>query len=82
MLSSKKGRDVLELVPHDKTLTETDGPYVKVGRSAAKPLDVKQVLEAISDMWGRPVASVEAQVAANYRMLFSSVGICGECDHP
>lgn len=82
MLSTKKGRDVLELVPHEKILTETDGPYVKVGRTAAKPLDMKQVLEAIGDMWGQPVASVEAQVAANYRTLCSSVGISGECDHP
>jgi TatD DNase family protein len=82
MLLSKKGQDIVRLVPETRILTETDGPYVKVGRTAAKPLDVKEVLERMGDIWGRPVASAEAQVAANYRTLCMAVGIQNESDHP
>jgi TatD DNase family protein len=82
MLLSKKGQDILRLVPEARILTETDGPYVKVGRTAAKPLDVKEVLAGIGGIWGRPVASVEAQVAANYRTLCTAVGIPNESDYP
>jgi TatD DNase family protein len=78
MLVSKTGRSVLERVPHDRILTETDGPYVKVGGTAARPLDVKQVLAGIADAWGVSADDVEAQVTDNYRELCASLGVPNE----
>src|SRR5690606_27806319 len=51
MLASKKGRSVLETVPRERVLTETDGPYVKVGKRAAMPSDVRQIIEGIAEVW-------------------------------
>lgn len=75
MVTTQKGRTLLSLVPHDRILTETDGPYVKVGGRAAKPCDVARVLSGIADVWGESAEDVEAQVSSNYRQLCDSLGI-------
>jgi TatD DNase family protein len=75
MVTTQKGRTLLSLVPRDRILTETDGPYVKVGGRPAKPCDVEKVLSGIADVWGGSAENVEAQVAENYTQLCKSLGI-------
>lgn len=78
MLASQKGRAIVQRVPRDRVLTETDGPYVKIGRDAAKPSDVKQVLSSIAVIWAVSAVDAEVQVARNYERLCASVGIANE----
>lgn len=75
MLASKKGRSVLERVPRERILTETDGPYVKIGRAAAKPTDTKQVLQGMGDVWDLAEEDVEMLITGNYQELCASLGI-------
>ncbi len=75
MVTTQKGRSLLSLVPRDRILTETDGPYVKIGGRPAKPCDVGKVLSGIADVWGGSTEDVEAQVADNYTHLCGSLGI-------
>lgn len=75
MVESTKGRDVLERVPRDRILTESDGPYVKIGRRPAGPLDMKRVLLGIADAWGVSEDEAESQVSINYKGLCESIGI-------
>ena len=75
MVTTQKGRSLLSLVPRDRILTETDGPYVKIGGRPAKPSDVKNVLSGIADVWGTSDENVEAQVAENFTQLCQSLGI-------
>lgn len=75
MVTTQKGKSLLSLVPHDRILTETDGPYVKIGSRPAKPCDVKSVLCGIADAWGASVEDVEAQVTENFTQLCQSFGI-------
>ncbi|TWU08383.1 putative deoxyribonuclease YcfH [Stieleria varia] len=75
MLKSKSGQAIIETVPRDRVLTETDGPYIKIGRRAARPSDVDDVLSGIADFWGAEKAEVELQVAANFSTLCSLVSV-------
>lgn len=75
MVTTQKGKSLLSLVPRDRILTETDGPYVKVGSRPAKPCDVKDVLCGIADVWGASAEDVEAQVTENFMQLCRSLGI-------
>lgn len=75
MVTTQKGKSLLELVPRNRILTETDGPYVKIGSRPAKPSDVKAVLCGIADAWGASVEDVEAQVTDNFTQLCRSLGI-------
>jgi TatD DNase family protein len=75
MVTTQKGKTLLSLVPHDRILTETDGPFVKVEGRAAKPSDVVRVLSGIADVWAESTEDVEAQVSDNYTQLCDSLGI-------
>jgi TatD DNase family protein len=75
MVTTQKGRSLLSLVPRDRILTETDGPYVKIGGRPAKPCDVKNVLSGIAEVWGASAVDVEAQVTENFTQLCRSLGI-------
>jgi TatD DNase family protein len=75
MVTTQKGRTLLALVPRDRILTETDGPYVKVGSRPAQPSDVKSILSSIAEVWGESTEDVEAQVGDNYTQLCDSLDI-------
>jgi TatD DNase family protein len=40
MIRSQSGQRLLREIPGDRILTETDGPFVKVGSGPARPSDV------------------------------------------
>ena len=75
MLTSQSGQRVIETVPRDRILTESDGPYVKIGREAAKPSDISTVLAGIGKSWDVAADEVESIVAANFGELCSSLGV-------
>jgi len=69
MVTTQKGKSLLSFVPRERILTETDGPYVKVGSRPANPRDVKNALYGIADVWGTSAEEVEAQVSENFTRL-------------
>ena len=54
---------------------------MKIESKAAKPADVKRVLEGIACMWEVPVDEVEAQIASNFKGLCAVFGIRIEDAH-
>ena len=42
---------------------------MKINREAARPFDVKQVLEGIAETWGVSADDVETQVDSNFEEL-------------
>ena len=66
MIRSQKGAEIISRLPEDRVLTESDGPYVKIGRRPAEPSDVRLVVEALSESWGVSVDAAERQVHDNF----------------
>jgi TatD DNase family protein len=77
MISSGRGRSVVERVPPDRVLTETDGPHVRVDERPAKPSDVRIVVDYLSDAWSLPAAEVESKIMANFRRVIEHLGSVG-----
>jgi TatD DNase family protein len=50
MLTSAKGRQLVAKIPLDRLLTETDGPFVKVRASVARPRDVAGVVSELAEL--------------------------------
>lgn len=73
MLLSKKGRAIVERIPSERALTESDGPFVSVGKRTITPADIKLVEEGLARIWGRPPLAVRASVAQNFRRLIETV---------
>ncbi len=69
MVRSKNGQRIIGRIPRDRILTETDGPYVKVGNRAAEPTDVRVVLEYLAKQWETSSGEAEGQVWENYQRI-------------
>lgn len=51
MLDTKKGLELAKLIPKEKLLTETDGPFAMLKKESLKPGEVKFAEEIIGGMW-------------------------------
>jgi TatD DNase family protein len=71
MLKAKKSRDLIQRVPLERILTETDGPFIKVGSNPATPLDIPGIVESLSSLWNKPLEITIATVADNFHTLLS-----------
>jgi len=69
MIRSNKGRRIIERIPPERVLTETDGPYVKVKGRPAEPGDVKAIVDYLKDVWDKSFQEVEKTIELNFRIL-------------
>lgn len=71
MMSSKKGRDTIKLIPKDRILTETDGPFSKLYGKNLFPWDIDKAILGISKIWGCNSDFVENKIEENFRKIIS-----------
>lgn len=67
MIRSDKGKAIIRRMPRDRILTETDGPYVQIGRRPAVPADAAMVEEFLADDWGQSAEEIGHQIRQNLR---------------
>ncbi len=73
MLRSKKGRKLVQAMPHERVLTETDGPFASEGKLPLMPWDVRLAEERLAEVWECTATIVEEHLANNLRALTSAV---------
>ena len=71
MLRSKKGRTLVSLMPRDRVLTETDGPFTQVNGSSAYPWHAALAIEELAAIWEIPGAQAGPMLRENLRSLVS-----------
>lgn len=69
MMRSSAGRARIEAMPRSRILTESDGPFVRIGDRAVVPADTDLVLEQLARMWGQDPSEVAAKVRANFNEM-------------
>lgn len=69
MLRTKKGRALIEAIPRDRLLTETDGPYGKVGRLPASPAAIPETVDSLASTWGVPHGRARSVIWENWTTL-------------
>ena len=74
MVISKKGQAIIEHIPKENILTETDGPYLQIKGRPAQPKDISLVIEYLANLWSVSQSEVENQVESNYKEIISRVG--------
>lgn len=74
MVRSQKGRHVAARIPPERTLSETDGPYVTGRDGPATPVDVAAVVEYLAATWSAAREAVEERLLINLRSLLPSLG--------
>lgn len=73
MIRSKSGQRLIQLLPRDRVLTETDGPYSRVGSRESRPTDIPRVVKGLADIWGLQEHEAAVMVVQNMARLYSSV---------
>ncbi len=62
---------MLETLPRDRILLETDCPYLGPDRERDnEPANVRHTLDYAAELWGVPANEVEAQLSQNFEALF------------
>jgi TatD DNase family protein len=75
MILSEKGKKVIARIPPDRLLTETDGPYIKIGREPARPWDVQLVENYLSNIWNIQREEVRGLVWLNLQTILQKLGL-------
>jgi TatD DNase family protein len=77
MLTSPQKIRLIERLPQDKILTESDGPFIKMGKSLMSPKDIGKVVEKIARLWSVDEASAALIIRNNLKNLVSTVSVRG-----
>lgn len=65
MIRTKSGQTIIQCIPRERILTETDGPFVKIKKLPAVPTDVKHVHRYLSKSWNCELIQVQRQLDQN-----------------
>lgn len=72
MLKSSAGRRLIQELPRDRILTETDGPFILLAGRPAVPWDVGETIQALAGLWETDVVRAKQLVWANFRHALES----------
>ena len=82
MLRSRSGQRLLERVPHDRVLLESDGPYADVDGRPAEPADLAATVHELGAVWGHSPQRAAERLHANLRTLLRTLGFGTVGDGP
>lgn len=69
MLRSKKGRTLIEKMPRDRILTESDGPFAQIDDHPAMPWDTELAIQGLADLWGLEITNTKGIILRNLERL-------------
>ncbi len=73
MLGSKAGTAIISVLPRDRVLTETDGPFLKVSGRAAVPGDVMSCFPRLAGLWRVTPEEARRITVDNFRRCLQTV---------
>lgn len=80
MLETKSGRALVEGMPRDRVLTESDGPFAQVSGRPSVPWDVASTVDAMADLWSVEPDVLRRTLSENLRRLANALPLGGEGD--
>jgi TatD DNase family protein len=75
MTRTVKGRKLIDRIPRERVLVETDGPYVKVGINIAEPRDVWVVINDLAAAWSLTPSEAARLIEGNLRQLVGATDL-------
>lgn len=75
MINTTHGRKIIDRLPFDRVLTETDGPFVKMEKRTAYPKDVSLVENYLSEIWQMNKFDTSKNIKNNFHKLINPLKI-------
>ena len=69
MLGSENGKKLVQRMPSERILTESDGPFAQLNGQAVMPWHVERAIHELSAIWLLPPAKVIKTIEDNLRSL-------------
>lgn len=73
MASSEKGAKLISLMPHDKVLPESDGPFAMQGNVPLSPMASTGVAQCLSTIWRMPQEEILSTFETTLERLQASI---------
>lgn len=73
MIKSPNGQKIISLIPKEKILTETDGPFIENNAKTVRPSDVGLVHNYLSNFWRVSENEVEVTIKGNFSRLIALI---------
>jgi TatD DNase family protein len=73
MIKSKNGQKIIERIPVDRILTESDGPYVMTKGKPTEPKDVRLVIEHLKLIWNKSFDEIDQIVQKNFKIIIGDL---------
>lgn len=74
MLASKGGRDLARHMPHDRVLSESDGPFARIDGEPLMPWQSSDVVYPLSQLWDVGMDTVQQHLSANLAAIGRRAG--------
>lgn len=71
MLDTERHAPMVQAIPLDRMLTETDGPFTRTGERPSQPTDVANIVKGLSRLYDMPTSNVAAHIRDNLRTLLT-----------
>lgn len=71
MMKSEKGKKIIDRIPKENILTETDGPFIKHNYRIVKSTDVKSIIEFLNSRGN--LENMEKQISGNFMRLVNNL---------
>jgi TatD DNase family protein len=71
MFRSDRGKTIVNHIPKERVLFETDGPYCKMAKGAVGPWDVSGVATQLARLWRCTLDEVTIQAGRNFRQMLT-----------
>ena len=71
MIVSQRGQAIIDKIPPEHLLTESDGPFIDIKGRPIKSSDIKAVIEYLAKKWNKPYDQTQQILDYNFRMLLS-----------
>ena len=71
MLGRRKGPALVEAMPQNRVLIETDGPFARAGNGPLMPWDVADAVGRLADLWHKSHSEVDQMLQSNFEVLIA-----------
>ena len=73
MVESENGKKIIERIPYERILIETDGPFIEYKGSQIKPIDSTAILSSISKFWNKKTEETQIIINSNFKTLINTI---------
>lgn len=69
MIKSESGRKIIQRIPSDRLLTETDGPFIEEDGKTIMPGKVYSVIHYLASLWNMNEVDVQLKISSNFKQM-------------